>query len=142
MRLFSVSRRVMRIEVNAVWMRFPQPDQVPISLSLGRAMKERLISLRIHLPILVLGIHIPCALMRRLFPAMFPLTLSPLALHKWPNAGILAMASCCALSLLRRLEVNQKCADFVAKLIDTVAFVAGIRYLIVPGAELNDGHLA
>ena len=46
---------------------------------------------------------------------MLPLQLTPLAVHKWPNAGIL---------------------------VDTAAFVAGIRYLVVPGAGPMHGGLA
>ncbi|ETO19198.1 hypothetical protein RFI_18033 [Reticulomyxa filosa] len=76
MRTFQQARHLMRMEFNAHWMRFPQPHQIPISLSLFRAMKERVISMRIHIPVIWLGIYVPCKLMRYCFPSIFPLQLS------------------------------------------------------------------
>jgi len=135
MKIFSNARFLMRIEFNACWMRFPQPNQIPISLSIVRAMKERVISMRIHVPLIVLGIHIPCKLMLRLFPSAFPVTISPLNLHKWPTAGMLFMLSCFIATVMRRLKVRRRLNRFAASWLDTVTFALGIQYLVVPGAE-------
>ena len=84
-------------------MRFPQPNQIPISLSIVRAMKERFISMRIHIPLIFMGIHIPCKIMLKLFPSVFPLKVYPFSLHKWPTATMLFMISCILATILRRL---------------------------------------
>ena len=135
MKIFSLARHLMRIEFNSCWMRFPQPNQTPMSLSIFRAMKERLISMRMHIPLIFMGIHIPCKIMYKLFPSIFPIILYPCNLHKWTTAGMLFMISCSLATIFRRIRFRQRWNNIARYWLDTVCFALGIRYLIIPGSQ-------
>ncbi|ETO22475.1 hypothetical protein RFI_14724 [Reticulomyxa filosa] len=135
-KMFQQAQHLMRMEFNAHWMRLCHlPHPIPIRLNLLQVLKERLIGLRIHIPLLLFGFFIPCKLLRYCFPSVFPLLLFPKDIRNIPLTMTFCVYGFIAFAITKRLRLQQRCVHWAKLWLDTVAFGFNLRYLIVPGSD-------